>query len=527
MGDTHRLACIIAGVEHKPETDEPAWRRISRSELSHDSWHVDTLVMWRVMPKRTLRTMVPELLEFIHHLRNAGIPVSMVEAVDASRALGHVDMTRRAQVKATLASTLVKRADHRAIFESHFEIFFDSLHDQEQRLELVRANASRGSIGPTVMRSEFGAGSDDEEFNFLEVLLEALLNADESALRALAETAVREFGHIDAERSPSAKYYMHRIMKELDLGWLVQQARSRIREEASDEFGADVDVRAMELRIARFKERVQAEVQRSLSRDRGLDIKDALAAQLDVVEEIDFLGATPAQLKRMREAVRPLARRLAAKLAQRRKRRHRGRMDVRRTVRRSLASGGVPFDPAYRSRRESKPDLFLVADVSGSVSKFAEFTISFLNAMSDEFPKLRCFIFVDGVEEVTAEISEGIGLRDVKHLIARSKDISNDGHSDHARALEMFWTKYGTSITSTSTVIFTGDGRNNHRPDDAGMAVMRRLHDRAKHVYWLNPEPRHDWGEDDSVIPELRRFSTGLYEVRNLNQLQEFVLEIA
>jgi uncharacterized protein len=469
--------------------------------------------------------MVPELLEFVHHLRRAGIPVSMVEAVDASRALEHMDMRRREQVKACLQTTLVKRSDHRPIFESHFEIFFGSLHDREQGFELVGADSGRGSIGPSVMRSEFGADGEGEEFDFLEILLEALLSADESALRALAETAVKEFGHVDSERSASLKYYMHRIMKELDLGWLVQQARTRVREEAADEFDAEVDVRALEQRIARFKERIQAEVNKRLSQD--LDINDALAAQFDVVEEIDFLAASPAQLKRMREAVRPLARRLAAKLAQRRKRKRRGRMDVRRTVRRSLASGGVPFDPAYKSRRESKPDLFLVADVSGSVSKFAEFTIAFLHAMSEEFPKLRCFIFVDGVEEVTHEISEGIGLRNVKHLVARSRDISNDGHSDHAKALEMFWTKFSTSVTGNSTLIFTGDGRNNHRPDDAGVAILRRLQDRAKHIYWLNPEPSNDWGEDDSIMPEFRRFCTGVYEVRNLNQLQEFVLEIA
>jgi uncharacterized protein with von Willebrand factor type A (vWA) domain len=229
----------------------------------------------------------------------------------------------------------------------------------------------------------------------------------------------------------------------------------------------------------------------------------------------------------MRHAVRPLARRLAAKLAQRRKRRHKGRLDVRRTVRRSLSTGGVPFDTAYRHRRESKPDLFLVADVSGSVAKFAEFTISFLNAMSEEFPKLRCFIFVDGADEVTEDVRKGVGLTNVKHLIARSQDISRDGHSDHAKALQMFWRKYGDAITGTSTVIFTGDARNNYRVDDAGLGVLKRIHDRAKQVYWLNPEPRSRWGQDDSLLPEFRRFCHGVSEVRNLAQLQDFVLEIA
>jgi len=451
----------------------------------------------------------------------------MVEAVDAFRALDHVDMSRREHVKSTLATTLVKRVEHRPIFEAHFDLFFSSLRDPDRVLEAVGPGEGRTSIGPSVMRGEFGARGDGEEFDFIEILLEALLRADDTALRALVESAVSEFGHIDVERSASVRYYMHRILKELDLSWLMQQGRARIRESAEGTLQADLDIRALEQRIARFRERLQTEIGRRVSKDQGVGVDDALLAQLVAVEGIDFLGASPEQLRRMRHAVRPLARRLAAKLAQRRKRRHKGRMDVRRTVRRSLSTGGVPFDPANKARRESKPDLFLVADVSGSVAKFAEFTISFLNAMSEEFPKLRCFIFVDGVDEVTREVSEGVGLRNVKHLVARSKDISNDGHSDHAKAFEMFWTKYGTSITGTSTVIITGDARNNHKPDDAGVAVLRRIHDRAKHVFWLDPEPRVDWGSEDSMIPEFRRFCTGVYEVRNLGQLQEFVLEIA
>jgi hypothetical protein len=471
--------------------------------------------------------VIPELLGLIHRLRDAGIPVSMVETVDAAEALNHIDSTRRSQVKAALASTLVKRSDHRPIFDAHFDLYFASLrHPDDPRLPVSQQQA-RTAIGPTAMRSDFGRRGDKDDFDFIEVLLEALLRADDAALRALAATAVSEFGHVDGERSASVKYYMHRIMRELDLSWLLQQGRARVRTTTGDQFEAELDIRALEQRIARFKEQLQTEVKRRLSRDQGFDLDAAIADQLLAVEDIDFLAASPEQLRRMRQAVRPLARRLAAKLAQRRKRRHRGRLDMRRTVRRSLSTGGVPFDPAYRARREAKPDLYLVADVSGSVAKFAEFTMSFLNAMSEEFPKLRCFIFVDGVEEVTNEIKEGIGLRNVKHLIARCRDISNDGHSDHARAFAMFWRKYGNSVTGSSTVIFTGDSRNNHRVDDGGVAQLRRIHDRAKQVFWLNPEPRGDWGDDDSLLPEFRRFCTGVHEVRNLQQLQEFVLEIA
>jgi uncharacterized protein with von Willebrand factor type A (vWA) domain len=76
-------------------------------------------------------------------------------------------------------------------------------------------------------------------------------------------------------------------------------------------------------------------------------------------------------------------------------------------------------------------------------------------------------------------------------------------------------------------VIFTGDCRNNYRVDDAGLGVLQRLQDRARQVYWLNPERRSRWGKDDSLMPEFRRVCDGSFEVRNLKQLQDFVLEIA
>lgn len=471
--------------------------------------------------------MVPHLIEFVHHLRTAGIPVSLVEAIDAANALHRIDLRRREHVKAAMAATLIKRGDHRPVFEAHFDLYFSGIGDATTEWSSQTAGG-RPSGGQLVRRSEFGRIAEEDEFNFLEVLLEALLRADDAALRALAAAAVQQFGNIDSEKSASVKYYMHRLMKELDLGWLLQQGRHRIRDQADgSRFDAELDIKGLEKRIATFRDRMEREVMRRLTRDRGVELDGALNDVLEAVEGMDFLEASPEQLRRMRHAVRPLAKRLAAKLAQRRKRRHKGRLDVRRTVRRSLSTGGVPFDPAYRHRRESKPDLFLVADVSGSVAKFAEFTITFLNAMSEEFPKLRCFIFVDGAEEVTKHVKQGVGLTNVKHLIARSRDISRDGHSDHAKAFDMFYRKYGGSLTGTTTVIFTGDGRNNYRVDDAGLAILKKIQDRSKQIYWLNPEPRARWGVDDSLMPEYRRLTTGAFECRNLRQLQDFVLEIA
>ena len=64
------------------------------------------------------------LTGFIQELRSAGVPVSMVEAIDATDALRHTDLADREAFKATLGATLVKNVRHLDAFETAFEVFF-------------------------------------------------------------------------------------------------------------------------------------------------------------------------------------------------------------------------------------------------------------------------------------------------------------------------------------------------------------------------------------------------------------------
>jgi hypothetical protein len=70
-----------------------------------------------------------------------------------------------------------------------------------------------------------------------------------------------------------------------------------------------------------------------------------------------------------------------------------------------------------------------------------------------------------------------------------------------------------------------GDARNNYHASEA--AILKDLQRRAHRVLWLNPEPRAYWGSGDSIIAEYAPFCDGVFECRNLRQLQAFVDELA
>jgi uncharacterized protein with von Willebrand factor type A (vWA) domain len=227
----------------------------------------------------------------------------------------------------------------------------------------------------------------------------------------------------------------------------------------------------------------------------------------------------------IQKAIEPLTRALAARLAQKRRRRRKGHLDIRRTGRASLSYGGVPADPKFKHPRPSKPEIVVVADISGSVASFARFTLMFVYTMASQFSKVRSFVFIDGVDEVTRFFEESADINEAVHKVNTEADVVwVDGHSDYGHAFEVFHERHAKQITPKTTILILGDARNNYHASQSW--VIRELRKRARHVYWLNPEPRGYWDSGDSIVSEYGRYCYSLHECRNLRQLEQFVSRI-
>ncbi|MGI8754453.1 MAG: vWA domain-containing protein, partial [Acidimicrobiales bacterium] len=61
---------------------------------------------------------------FIAELREAGLPVSLTENLDAMAAIRHIPLEDREAFKYALAATLVKNNAHWRSFETVFEVYF-------------------------------------------------------------------------------------------------------------------------------------------------------------------------------------------------------------------------------------------------------------------------------------------------------------------------------------------------------------------------------------------------------------------
>ncbi len=372
-----------------------------------------------------------------------------------------------------------------------------------------------------------GGGSSRDLQDLIESLFNALAQQDFSQLRQSARDAIDDLAGMEPGRPVGGTYYLYRTLRQLDIDALEQRLLEAMMAEQPDLDDLEQRLITEEVagRIERLREELSEEIRRRLVEDRG---HEAVAKTLrkPLTEELDLMHATRHDLRSIEEVVEPLTRKLAARLAQKRRNQNRGRLDFRKTVRSSLGSGGVPIEPKFRNKRPHKPELFLICDVSGSMATFARFTLQFTYAMANQFSRLRAFVFVDAVDEVTDFLKPGSDFKDALARISTEADVVwLDGHSDYGHALEQFMSRYGRELTPRSTVIVTGDARNNYR--EPREAYLAQISERSKHLYWLNPEPTSYWDSGDSVMGRYAKYCDEVFEVRNLKQLEAFVETIA
>lgn len=496
------------------------------------------------MPDVDRTALLDHHIAFLDALREAGLPVSLAEGLDAARAMTMVEPLDREALRAAYAATVVKRQSHRPLFDELFDLWFPRAigegrgDDRPSRPE-SRVEVTGGRAAPEdarAMRAE---------------LAELLFDGDDAGLRQLASAAVARFGEIGGgsaggagsaaggrggatsggsggargratgastgARSWSPNAVLDALTPKTLLAGLLRSDATR------DEFAQSLARRAYRERIARFERLVNAEARRRIAEDRGADAtaKSVVRPPLD---QIDLIGASQAELTALRREIYPLARRLATKKSMKRKRGGAGPLDFRRTIRASLATGGVPVNTRHRPRRPHKPELVVLCDVSSSVASFARFGLLLVYALSEQFSAVRSFAFVDTVEEVTPHFTAADDVADAINRMEQGLSMRlMGGGTNYGRVFTRFDERYADAITPKTTLLVLGDARANYV--DPAAATFAGLVRRAKHAYWLNPEPVGNWGSGDSAAPTYAEL-VEMVECRSLAQLADFVRDL-
>jgi uncharacterized protein len=446
-------------------------------------------------------TLPARIVDFAEALRAEGLAVGTSELLDAFAALSEVPWTDRGTFKGALGATLAKSPEDRRVFDLVFERFMFRAVEEQAVGRGVREQPEPGQSG-----RGGGATADQIDLDALrEQLLEAVRQGDEAAMRDLARLAIAAFGR-RGEGSGVLGVDVQRIRRALGL-------RSEPGRPHEDEAGPPLtreQIRRFEVHLRRELERAQIERTRTLPPARPLNELDR-ALPSGPLQDLAAVHRVVAQLKR----------RLATQGHEARGTPRHAHVDVRRTMRASLQTGGVPVVLKYRPQRPRRPELYVLCDVSTSVTSASVFFLSVLHALHDAFRKMRSFVFVERISEVTDVFARERSFKAVSEAIGRDAGVADvSGYTDYGRVWSEFLGLAEDDLHPRATVIVLGDARTNGR--DPRADVFAQVAARAGRTFWLNPEPQLYWNYGDSVVRAYAPFCE-LHECWTTRQLEDFV----
>ncbi|MDO4542057.1 MAG: VWA domain-containing protein [Bacillota bacterium] len=420
------------------------------------------------------------MVTFIHVLRNAGMAVGSSELLDSLQAASLVNMAKKEELYMALAAVLVKSPMDLPLFTAAFESYFVPQANREAQVEEFREHQEEVKNMQT-------------DFIFKENPLE-LSQEDMDTYAAMPENErqkIRQFvkmtdtGYNVSERHKS---------------WLERSIRG-----ALDFYRTHTD----QVELVPVEATGQEEIDSVL-----YDIARSIDSRQIISKDMQEI--TGAEVKDAIILIRRLARRLATRIGRRYKRSAKlESVDMRRSLRRSLRYGGVMIDLSYRRRRVQKPNIILIADVSGSMTKYSRFFIQLMLGLSEVLPNMRCFAFSDHLAKL-----------DLRYFDPEADDFGQfDGLGDTTNlhtALSEFLTIHDKKLNKRTVVMILSDAKTLEY--DATAELLRYIARKTKEILWLNPTDKDEWGRYPMVEAFLPYVS--MHEAASIEKLTKALRHI-
>ncbi len=491
--------------------------------------------------------MDAKLIQFISLLRQGGVRITTAEDLDCANALLQTPLLDFSAFYYALRSTLIKSQRDYALFDYLFNAFF--LNQQEtteqphekrvQQLPLLenspldsisktfkshhltfqkhfrgkgggskRISPPRPPEGVEQLRELLTQFSPDERIN--KDLFHQLFYSSQSELDQYTQRIVREFiefNNNDPQVAlkninwPKIRLALHKFLFKMAGALQDKEITSQLTEYALTQF-------------QNFQNMFMIALQLRCSQTQAVPVPEKLPLMTVPFEHLDTGKAR--DVKRL---IEQLAYKIATRISFRDKIVDRGKLHIKRTIRSSLKYGGYPIALTFKKRRITKPEIFALCDVSGSVKDTVEFFLYFLSHLSRAFSRVRSFVFVSEIDEINLRPML-LDTLDFNSILTNSQ-VDRYGYSDFGAAFSTFQSHYGGDLTSRTTLIIIGDARNNDNP--ARGDLLELWNRKVSRVIWLNPEPRFHWNTGDSIMAAYEGSCHTVVECWNLHQLTKIV----
>ena len=207
------------------------------------------------------------------------------------------------------------------------------------------------------------------------------------------------------------------------------------------------------------------------------------------------------------------------------------RVDGRATLQALARHGGEVWQLHWRRPREQPAPLVVLADISGSMSRYSRMLLHFTHALGHADARVESFVFGTRLTRTTRALRQ----RDPDIAVARVVQEVQDwsGGTRISECLHQFNQRWARRVLSgRATVLLISDGLEHGTPDDPSCEKLRfemeRLHKSCRKLVWLNPLLRFEQFQPraagiKAMLPHVDRF----LPAHNLLSLQQLAQVLA
>jgi uncharacterized protein with von Willebrand factor type A (vWA) domain len=452
--------------------------------------------------------MEERVVQFIAGLRAAGVRISLAESQDAFLAVEQMGVMHRERFRAALRTTLIKERADQPIFDKLFPLFF-------------------GAGGPPFIPPEEALSPEDQKS--LEAAMRALAGELNKLLQMLAsgrapsqeemEQYARMAGANRAQRPEQQQWLTREMLRRMGLEELAEQIEKLLAKLAQLGMTQEGQQQVLQM-LAANRDALNEQTAQFVGESIARQLSEQQPQKMDGNDLMQrpFNDLTQAEARELRKLVGRLAARLRTRAALRQKKGDGRILDAKTTLRANLQTAGVPYELHFK-KKHLKPKFALICDVSTSMRPVAEFMLRLVYEMQDQVAKARSFAYNDHLEEVSDEF---VGQRPDEAIPVVLQRIPPGYYAtDLGQGLQDFCDQFFDAVDNRTTVIFLGDGRNNH--NDPRLDLFERVKRRARRVVWFNPEESYLWGTGDSDMPQYVPLCDAVHQVSNLALLGDAV----
>jgi uncharacterized protein len=209
-------------------------------------------------------------------------------------------------------------------------------------------------------------------------------------------------------------------------------------------------------------------------------------SDLELLQRKDFSQMTDEELESVKRLMQAMRWKACFRRTRRKVAAHAGNtLHMRRVMASAARHGGVPLALVWQARKWKQRPIILIADISGSMEKYARLVLQFFYGIAHSLRDVECFAFGTRLTRITGQLK----LKNIDKAVddAAREVVDWSGGTRIGESLQRFNRQWGRRLLRRGALVMIISDGWERGEVELLRTQMRYLQLRCHRLIWLNP----------------------------------------